>query len=155
MCFVLFYLSSYIWPRITVEGCLTVTSNCQFSKAAETICIPTSNIEECQLFHILGNARIVSLWFRPGVMVPVWHFLMNDNFQHLHLCILTFWVSSFVNNLLTFLHILKTGLFAFSFLICKIYLYFLDTSPSPDLFNVNIFLQYIAWIFLCEWYPDK
>lgn len=64
-CFVLFYLSSYIWPRITVEGYLTVTSNCQFSKAAETICIPTSNTEECQLFHILGNARIVSLWFRP------------------------------------------------------------------------------------------
>lgn len=65
--------------------------------------------------------------------------LMSNNVEHLYLWALAFWISSFVKKLLTFLHTLKTVLFAFFFWILR------DTYS----FWIQVFHQiYFMWVYV-------
>lgn len=115
--------------------------------------IPTTNIWAPQLLYVLPTFGGVSLFHfsNPSVGVIVFHSGFNMHFsndiEHLFQVIINIYISSFVIYLpvFWFLTVFKNYMLLLTY---RISLHVPETSPLPNIFFVNIFLQSLVCLFI-------
>lgn len=114
-----------------------------------------TGIWEFQSLHIFANIGI-SIFFILTILVNIqWYGILADKVEHLFMCLLVIWKSSFVMSLFNSLMHFSFGLPVFYLLrlICKSSLYVQDVSPLSGMCIVN--MPCIFTLFMMSFYEQS